>query len=48
MTPEAGRRYLDKARQSLAHARAILSIEFGEDAVETAGRFIHTVAELLL
>ena len=29
MTPEAGRRYLDKARQSLAHARAILAIAKG-------------------
>lgn len=31
MTPEAVR-YLEKARQSLAHARAILAIELGEDA----------------
>ena len=35
MTPEADR-YLDKARQSLAHARAILAIELGEDAGRAA------------
>ncbi|HEX3685450.1 MAG TPA: HEPN domain-containing protein [Bryobacteraceae bacterium] len=35
MTPEA-ERYLDKARRSLAHARAILAIELGEDAGRAA------------
>jgi uncharacterized protein (UPF0332 family) len=35
VTPEADR-YLDKARQSLAHARAILAIELGEDAGRAA------------
>jgi uncharacterized protein (UPF0332 family) len=35
VTPEAAR-YLDKARQSLAHARAILAIELGEDAGRAA------------
>ena len=35
MTPEAAR-YLDKARQSLAHVRAILAIELGEDAGQAA------------
>jgi uncharacterized protein (UPF0332 family) len=35
LTPEADR-YLDKARQSLAHARAILAIELGEDAGRAA------------
>jgi uncharacterized protein (UPF0332 family) len=35
VTPEA-ERYLDKARQSLAHARAILEIELGEDAGRAA------------
>ena len=35
MRPETGR-YLDKARQSLAHARAILAIELGEDAGRAA------------
>jgi uncharacterized protein (UPF0332 family) len=35
VTPEAGR-YLDKARQSLAHAQAILAIELGEDAGRAA------------
>ena len=35
MTPEA-ERYLDKAQQSLAHARAILAIELGEDAGRAA------------
>jgi uncharacterized protein (UPF0332 family) len=35
VTPEADR-YLDKARQSLAHARAILVIELGEDAGRAA------------
>ena len=35
MTPEADR-YLDKARQSLAHARTILAIELGEDAGRAA------------
>jgi len=29
-------RYLDKARQSLAHARAILAIELGEEAGRAA------------
>jgi uncharacterized protein (UPF0332 family) len=33
--PETAR-YLDKARQSLAHARAILAIELGEDAGRAA------------
>jgi uncharacterized protein (UPF0332 family) len=33
--PEAGR-YLDKARQSLAHARPSLAIELGEDAGRAA------------
>jgi uncharacterized protein (UPF0332 family) len=33
--PETGL-YLDKARQSLAHARAILAIELGEDAGRVA------------
>jgi uncharacterized protein (UPF0332 family) len=33
--PETGR-YLDKVRQSLAHARAILAIELGEDAASAA------------
>lgn len=31
MRPEA-QTYLDKARQSLAHARAILKIELGDEA----------------
>jgi uncharacterized protein (UPF0332 family) len=35
VTPEADR-YLDKARQSPAHARAILAIELGEDAGRAA------------
>lgn len=35
MTPEAGR-YLDKAKQSLVHASAILAIELGEDAGRAA------------
>lgn len=35
MTPEA-QSYLDKARQSLAHARAILEIELGDEAGRTA------------
>ena len=35
MTPEAGR-FLDKAHQSLAHARAILAIKLGEDAGRAA------------
>jgi uncharacterized protein (UPF0332 family) len=35
VTPEA-ERYLDKAQQSLAHARAILAIELGEDAGRAA------------
>lgn len=35
MTPET-RRYLDKARQSLRHAQAILNIELGEEAGRTA------------
>jgi uncharacterized protein (UPF0332 family) len=35
VTPEADR-YLDKARHSLAHARAILAIELGEDAGRAA------------
>jgi uncharacterized protein (UPF0332 family) len=35
VTPEADR-YLDKARQSLAHVRAILAIELGEDAGRAA------------
>ena len=35
MTPEADR-YLDKARQSMAHARTILAIELGEDAGRAA------------
>jgi uncharacterized protein (UPF0332 family) len=35
VSPEAGR-YLDKARQSLVHARAILAIELGEDAGRAA------------
>ena len=35
MTPEA-RSYLDKARQSLAHARAILDIELGDEAGRAA------------
>jgi uncharacterized protein (UPF0332 family) len=35
VTPEADR-YLDKARQSLAHAGAILAIELGEDAGRAA------------
>jgi uncharacterized protein (UPF0332 family) len=33
--PETGR-YLEKARQSIAHARAILGIELGEDAGRAA------------
>jgi len=37
VTPEADR-YLDKARQSLAHARAILAIELGEDAGRAAAQ----------
>ena len=35
MRPEA-QSYLDKARQSLAHARAILEIELGDDAGRAA------------
>ena len=35
MTPEA-EQYLYKARQSLAHARAIVAIELGEDAGRAA------------
>ena len=35
MRPEA-RGYLDKARECLAHARAILAIELGEDAGRAA------------
>jgi uncharacterized protein (UPF0332 family) len=35
VTPEADR-YPDKARQSLARARAMLTIELGEDAGRTA------------
>ena len=35
MTPEA-HRYLDKAQQSLAHAKAIPAIELGEDAGRAA------------
>ena len=35
MTPES-RAYLDKARQSLTHARAILQIDLGEDAGRAA------------
>jgi len=35
VTPEADR-YLDKARQSLAHARTILAIDLGEDAGRAA------------
>ena len=35
MTPEVDQ-YLDKARRSLAHARAILAIELGEDAGRAA------------
>ena len=35
MKPEADR-YLDKARQSLAHARAIFAIDLGEEAGRAA------------
>ena len=35
MTPEA-EQYLDKARRSFAHARAIIAIELGEDAGRAA------------
>lgn len=35
MRPEAGR-FLEKARECLAHARAILAIELGEDAGRAA------------
>jgi uncharacterized protein (UPF0332 family) len=35
LTPEA-ERYLDKARQCVAHARAILAIEIGDDAGRAA------------
>ena len=35
MTPEAAR-FLDKARQCVAHARAILAIELGDDAGRAA------------